>query len=177
MFTRHCSEPQWVMFSARALNSSERNYSATKRKLLAIVFALGKFHYYIWGSHFDLFTDHRALTFIFSQKNLNPMIINWLEILLYYPFSIHHRPGILNILPDTLSCLFPARRNYITNTVPTNNSSALPHRLVPTDFAEPPSDVVSESERQREIELSHLKGHFGVKATLLDLIKQGKFWP
>ncbi|KAH9263152.1 hypothetical protein BASA83_013501 [Batrachochytrium salamandrivorans] len=73
---------QWVMFSARALNSSERNYSATKRELLAIVFALGKFHYYIWGSHFDLFTDHRALTFIFSQKNLNPMIINWLEILL-----------------------------------------------------------------------------------------------
>ncbi|KAH9246535.1 hypothetical protein BASA81_015909 [Batrachochytrium salamandrivorans] len=53
---------KWVMFSARALNSSERNYSATKRELLAIVFALGKFHYYIWGSHFDLFTDHRALT-------------------------------------------------------------------------------------------------------------------
>ncbi|KAH9271221.1 hypothetical protein BASA83_006541 [Batrachochytrium salamandrivorans] len=130
---------KWVMFSARALNSSERNYSATKRELLAIVFALGKFHYYIWGSHFDLFTDHRALTFIFSQKNLNPMIINWLEILLSYS-SIHHRP-------------------------------------VPTDFAEPPSDVVPESERQREIELSHLKGHFGVKATLLDLIKQGKFWP
>ncbi|KAH9263439.1 hypothetical protein BASA83_013165 [Batrachochytrium salamandrivorans] len=101
---------KWVMFSARAINSSERNYSATKRELLAIVFALGKFHYYIWGSHFDLFTDHRALTFIFSQKNLNPMIINWLEILLYYPFSIHHRPGILNILPDTLSCLFPARK-------------------------------------------------------------------
>ncbi|KAH9250384.1 hypothetical protein BASA81_011791 [Batrachochytrium salamandrivorans] len=60
---------------------------------------------------------------------------------------------------------------------PTNHSSALPYHPVPTDFAEPPSDVVPESERQREIELSHLKGHFGVKATLLDLIKQGKFWP
>ncbi|KAH6583422.1 hypothetical protein BASA61_008041 [Batrachochytrium salamandrivorans] len=168
---------KWVMFSARAINSSERNYSATKRELLAIVFALGKFHYYIWGSHFDLFTDHRALTFIFSQKNLNSMIINWLEILLSYSFSIHHRPGILNILPDTLSRLFPARKDYITNNVPTNHSSAISHHPVPTDFAEPPSDVVPESERQGEIELSHLKGHFGVKATLLDLIKQGKFWP
>ncbi|KAH6565896.1 hypothetical protein BASA60_009755 [Batrachochytrium salamandrivorans] len=105
------------------------------------------------------------------------MIINWLEILLSYSFSIHHRPGILNILPDTLSRLFPARKDYITNNVPTNHSSAISHHPVPTDFAEPPSDVVPESERQREIELSHLKGHFGVKATLLDLIKQGKFWP
>ncbi|KAH6586771.1 hypothetical protein BASA61_006448 [Batrachochytrium salamandrivorans] len=121
--------------------------------------------------------DHRALTFIFSQKNLNPMIINWLEILLSYSFSIHHRPGILNILPDTLSRLFPARKDYITNNVLTNHSSAISHHPVPTDFAEPPSDVVPESERQGEIELSHLKGHFGVKATLLDLIKQGKFWP
>ncbi|KAH9263603.1 hypothetical protein BASA83_012986 [Batrachochytrium salamandrivorans] len=58
----------WVMFSARAINSSEKNYSATKRELLAIVFALGKFHYYIWGSHFDLFTDHRALTFILQPE-------------------------------------------------------------------------------------------------------------
>ncbi|KAH9271126.1 hypothetical protein BASA83_006670 [Batrachochytrium salamandrivorans] len=91
----------WVMFSARAINSSEKNYSATKRD----------------------------------------------------PKGFHY------------------------NNVPTNHSSALPYHPVPTDFAEPPSDVVPESERQGEIELSHLKGHFGVKATLLDLIKQGKFWP
>ncbi|KAH9248629.1 hypothetical protein BASA81_013699 [Batrachochytrium salamandrivorans] len=71
----------------------------------------------------------------------------------------------------------PSRKDYITNNVPTNHSSAISHHPVPTDFAEPPSDVVPESERQGEIELSHLKGHFGVKATLLDLIKQGKFWP
>ncbi|KAH9263664.1 hypothetical protein BASA83_012934 [Batrachochytrium salamandrivorans] len=102
------------------------------------------------------------------------MIINWLEILLSYSFSIHHRPGILNILSDTLSRLFPARKDYITNNVPTNHSSAISHHPVPTDFAEPPSDVVPESERPKGNRTFPFKRTLGVKATLLDLIKQGQ---
>ena len=34
------------LFAARALHSSERNYSATKKELLGIVFALKRFHYF-----------------------------------------------------------------------------------------------------------------------------------
>ena len=37
----------WIVFAARSLHAAERNYSATKRELLAIVFALRRFHYYI----------------------------------------------------------------------------------------------------------------------------------
>ena len=40
-------KPRYIQFQARALNKAERNYSATKRELLAVVFALARFHQYI----------------------------------------------------------------------------------------------------------------------------------
>ena len=96
------------LFAARALHSSERNYSATKKELLGIVIALKRFHYFLWGRHFILYTDHRALTFLFTQKDPSPFMSNWIDVLLSYDFSIVHRPGILNFLPDALSRLCPA---------------------------------------------------------------------
>ncbi|SAM01524.1 hypothetical protein [Absidia glauca] len=50
-----------IGFMARSLTKSERNYGTTKRELLAIVFALNKFHQHLWGQHFTLHTDHKAL--------------------------------------------------------------------------------------------------------------------
>ena len=50
----------WVQFAARALHQSERNYSTTKRELLAIVFALKKLHCFVLGRRFTFYTDHRA---------------------------------------------------------------------------------------------------------------------
>ena len=55
-------KPRWISFQARSLSKSGRNCSATKRELLAIIFALRKFHYYIWGSRFMLYTDHAVLS-------------------------------------------------------------------------------------------------------------------
>jgi len=95
------------LFAARALHASERNYSASKKEMLAVVFALKRFHYYLWGRHFILFTDHRALSFLFSQKDVSPLLANWLEVILSYDFEIIHRPGVLNVLPDRLSRLYP----------------------------------------------------------------------
>ena len=59
---------KYIGFMARSLSKSERNYSTTKRELLAIVFALKKFHKFLWGNPFTLFTDHKALTYIHTQK-------------------------------------------------------------------------------------------------------------
>jgi len=164
------SNRDWVMFAARALSPSEKNYSATKKELAGIVFSLAKFHYYLWGRHFRLYTDHRALSFIFTQHNLNPMILNWLDQLLSYSFTIFHRPGIQNILPDALSRVFPPRpTNQLVNELIGSN-----HHGSNTADDLP---VVPASERHAAIEQAHLKGHFGVKATLKSLISSGKVWP
>lgn len=91
---------------ARSLSKSERNYSTTKRELLAVIFALDKFHQFLWGNPFTLYTDHKALTYLHTQKIANPMMINWLDTLLNYTFTVVHLPGLKNVLPDRLLRLF-----------------------------------------------------------------------
>jgi hypothetical protein len=103
---------RYVQFFAKALNKSQINYPATKRELLAIVQALRCFHYYLFGRHFDLYTDHKALTFLFTTKDPSYMLLNWMEELMTYNFTIHHRPGIEMVLPDALSRLFHNHQSH-----------------------------------------------------------------
>ena len=76
------ANPHYIAFTSRALTRSERNYSATKKELLAIIHALNKFDYFLHAQKLKLYTDHRALTFIFSQEQLNPRLTQWAEHLL-----------------------------------------------------------------------------------------------
>jgi hypothetical protein len=93
-------QKSYIRFASRSLSSSEQNYGATKRELQAIVFALKAFRAYIWGSRFKVLTDHKALTFMFSQKKTNELIDRWFETLLDFDFEIIHCPGISHVLPD-----------------------------------------------------------------------------
>jgi transposase InsO family protein len=110
LFQLNDTKVRHLGFFARALSKSERNYSTTKRELLAVVFALNKFHKFLWGNHFTLFTDHRALIYIHTQKIANPMMIGWLDTILQYNFTVAHIPGMSNVLPDALSRLFPVEK-------------------------------------------------------------------
>jgi len=118
-------EKKFISFVSRALRTSERNYSATKRELLGITFALNKFHYYLYGVRFTLFTDHKALVYLFTQKQTNAMINQWYEVLLTYDFSIVHLPGILNVLPDHLSRLYPEEISSPPNVKVKDDKNAL----------------------------------------------------
>ena len=103
LYQEYDGKTHYIAYGARALSGSEKNYGTTKRELLGIIFALEHFEYYLKGSHFKLFTDHKALTFMFTQKHTNNMLNNWLETLLSFDFEPIHRPGILNVLPDAIS--------------------------------------------------------------------------
>jgi transposase InsO family protein len=103
------SQVRYVNFASAALTSGQKNYSATKKELYAIVFALNKFRNYIWGAHFTLYTDHRALTYLFTVNHTSPMVNTWMEIVLDFNFEIIHKPGILNVLPDYLSRMYISR--------------------------------------------------------------------
>ncbi|KAG1167055.1 hypothetical protein G6F36_012698 [Rhizopus arrhizus] len=94
---------------SRSLSRSEKRYSVTMRELLGVVYALTQFHKFIWGTRFTLYTDHKALCYIHSQKNANSMLIKWLDVILDYNFSVVHVRGLDNILPDKLSRLYPPK--------------------------------------------------------------------
>ncbi|KAG1164959.1 hypothetical protein G6F36_013596 [Rhizopus arrhizus] len=97
---------RYIGFAARALSKSEMNYSTTKRELLAICYLFERFHKWLYGSHFTLYTDHKSLVYLGTQNIPNPMMLNWFETIFNYTFKVIHRPGIENVLPDSLSRLF-----------------------------------------------------------------------
>ena len=59
-----------IAYFSKTLSKAERNYCVTRRKLLAIVKTLEHFHKYLYGQEFHLHTDHSALTWLLSFRNL-----------------------------------------------------------------------------------------------------------
>lgn len=106
LFQGERNKETFISFNARVLNKHEKNYSTTRKELLAIVYGLKEFNDYIYGRRITIYTDHKALVFMKTQKNLNSMLNNWLELLNSYNYDIVHLPGIENILPDHLSRIF-----------------------------------------------------------------------
>ena len=166
---------RYISFVARALQPSERNYSATQRELLAIVFALKKLHYYLWGRHFTLYTDHRALTFMHTQKEMNSMLTAWQETILEYNFKVVYRPGVLNVLPDALSRQFPTElwTDRIAGTNPLKVYGYI-HMIQDKDI---PKETVSVPRRQKLLADVHEIGHFGTNAMVNRIHSMNKTWP
>lgn len=91
-----------IAFASRSLCGSERNYTITELELLGILFACQKFRIYILGFPINIYTDHKALIFLFSCKLRNARLTRWTLILQEYDLKIFHCPGKDNPL-DTLS--------------------------------------------------------------------------
>lgn len=115
----------YISFMARSLKKHERHYPAYKKELLGIVYALKKFHYYLWGRSFTLLTDHKPLTYIHHQSDLPATIANWTETILSHHFECVYRPGLRNIIPDALSRAFP---DELWSSSPTPSSVSSEHR-------------------------------------------------
>jgi RNase H-like domain found in reverse transcriptase len=95
---------RYIAFATKALNSSQKNYPATKRELLATMFALLRWRELLVGRKFILETDHKALTHLNRAKS--HMLRDWAVNLQQFNMDIVHKPGFLNILPHHLSHLY-----------------------------------------------------------------------
>lgn len=97
-----------VLFASSTLTPSEQKYSNLERESLAIIFALKKFHKYIFGRKFTLITDHQPLQFIFGKNKGIPVtaaarITRWSLILAAYDYDIQYKKGNLISNADGLS--------------------------------------------------------------------------
>ncbi|KAH0761202.1 hypothetical protein KY290_017275 [Solanum tuberosum] len=97
--------PEVIAYTSRQLKVHEKNYSTHDLELAAIVFALKIWRHYLYGVHVHVFTDHKSLQYVFSQKELNLRHRRWLELLKDYDMSILYHPGKANVVVDALSRL------------------------------------------------------------------------
>ena len=72
-------------------------------ELAAVIFALKIWRHYLYGEQFEMFTDHKSLKYIFTQKDLNMRQRRWMEYMNDYDFSIHYHPGKANVVAAALS--------------------------------------------------------------------------
>lgn len=71
----------------------ERNYCVTRRELLAGILAVKQFRPYFYGREFDLRTYHASLIWLYTRKDPAHHMVQWLETLAEFKFSIQHRAG------------------------------------------------------------------------------------
>ena len=50
-----------------------------------------------------MFSDHKSLKYIFTQRDLNMRQRRWMEYLEDYDFILHYYPGKANVVADALS--------------------------------------------------------------------------
>ena len=92
-----------VYFASKAL--TEAQSVAIELESLAVAWAMKKFHYFLYGSHFLLETDQKPLETILS-RSLNQATPRLHRILIRtfpHNFDVHYLPGLKNQLAHCLS--------------------------------------------------------------------------
>ncbi|KAG8485890.1 hypothetical protein CXB51_019244 [Gossypium anomalum] len=96
-------EGRVVAYASRQLKPHEKNYPTHDLELAAIVFALKIWRHYLFGEKCHVYSDHKSLKYLMTQRELNLRQRRWLELLKDYELVIDYHPGKANVVADALS--------------------------------------------------------------------------
>ncbi|KAA3484322.1 DNA/RNA polymerases superfamily protein [Gossypium australe] len=83
--------------------SHKGNYPTHNLELAAIVFTLKIWRHYLYSEKCHVYTDHKSLKYLITQKELNLRQRCWLELLKHYDLVIDYHQGKANVVADALS--------------------------------------------------------------------------
>ncbi|MBS1650721.1 MAG: DDE-type integrase/transposase/recombinase, partial [Bacteroidetes bacterium] len=93
-----------IAYASKTLNAAQQNYSASEKECLALIWALEHFNTYCEGHEYTCLTDHRALTYLISNKESNNQrITRWILRLQPYNLKVEYIKGTNNNTADLLS--------------------------------------------------------------------------
>lgn len=189
-------------FFSRKLTPTESKYSTYDKELLAIYSAIKFFRYMVEGREFTIFTDHRPITYAFSQKSdkASPRQLRHLEFISQFSTDVRHVAGEANVVADAFSRVaeinLPTSINYdemaneqsadeeLQALLAANNPGLeLKQMTLPSSKTPLYCDIsqnsvrpyVPPSFRRQVFDMVHNLSHPGTKATT-DLVKKRFVW-
>lgn len=60
-----------ITYASRQLKVHEKNYPTHDLELVVVVFALKMWRHYLYGVNLDVFTHHKSLQYVFTQRVFN----------------------------------------------------------------------------------------------------------
>nr|GFB99132.1 reverse transcriptase domain-containing protein [Tanacetum cinerariifolium] len=78
-----------IHYASKTMNQAEANYTTTEKEMLVVVYAFKKFCSYLIMNKSIIYTDHAALKYLFSKKDV----------------KVIDTRGAENYAADHLSCL------------------------------------------------------------------------
>ncbi|KAE9029633.1 hypothetical protein PR001_g11481 [Phytophthora rubi] len=140
-----------VAYASKLLTGSQKNWitkqdDISEIECWGVVWATRKFRCYLDKREFDVFTDHQALTWVFSAGNRtgNAKMARWAMELSNLQFKVHHKPGTIMGHVDGLSRLPMESVNALTMADLLNPEHSAENG-VPSSVGEP-SETVPEPE-------------------------------
>lgn len=111
---------QWVPlgFYSKKFSETQRRYSTYDRELQAAYSGLKHFQYFLEGQQFTIYTDHKPITFAFSQRadKASPRQLRQLDYISQHTTDIRYVKGKENVTADVLSRIgaidMPSLINY-----------------------------------------------------------------
>ena len=99
-----------IAYASRTLSNAEKNYAQIDKEALALVFAVQRFHTYLYGRKFVLVTDHKPLVTLLGPKRGIPPLAaarlqRWAIILAAYSYEIEYKATQQHANADSLSRL------------------------------------------------------------------------
>ena len=91
-----------MAYGFRQLKTHVQNNPTNDMELAVIVFALKIWRHYLYGEQFEVFSNHKSLKYIFTQRDLNMRQSRRMEYLEDYDFTLYYHPDKATVVADEL---------------------------------------------------------------------------
>ena len=85
------------------IKTTQEKLSYNDLELAVVVFILKIWRHYLYGETYQIFTNHKSLKHILTQKKLNLRQRRWVQLLKDHDCTIEYYPSKANIVADALS--------------------------------------------------------------------------
>ena len=168
----------WPVYCvSKKMTPTQTRWSATKRELYALMWAMEKLRYYLLGRRFVVRVDHKPLVAMLRGK-VNTLMEGWFDTIMSFDFVTEYLPGEENDLADSLSRGFTdaavVQQPWVHKLTLTATES---ERALLWQAEKRGKRVPDEKEQQHLIERIHQLGHYGVESMFRTLWNEGVWWP